>query len=154
MARASYFRPCIEAMEGYVPGAQPRGRAYIKLNANENPYPPSPRVLEALHAAASDGLRLYPDAMATALREKALSIKWNLYLAQDDFAMAMGTCKAFSLLYPESPLVDNALMGIGKIFLKRREYKDAIQVFRPDRSNDHHSSPSSCINFCISSSSL
>ena len=74
MARASYFRPCIEAMEGYVPGAQPRGRAYIKLNANENPYPPSPRVLEALHAAASDGLRLYPDAMATALREKIAAL--------------------------------------------------------------------------------
>ncbi len=69
-------------------------------------------------------------AIPTALREKAFNIKWNLYLAQDDFGSAMGTCKAFSRLYPESSLVDNALMGIGKIFLKKKEYEDAIQVFR------------------------
>lgn len=69
-------------------------------------------------------------AIPTALREKAFSIKWNLYLAQDDFARAMGTCRAFSRLYPESSLVDNALMGIGKIFLKKKEYEDAIQVLR------------------------
>lgn len=70
MPQTSYFRPCIDAMEGYVPGAQPPGRTYIKLNANENPYPPSPHVLEALHGAVNDGLRLYPDAMATVLRER------------------------------------------------------------------------------------
>jgi histidinol-phosphate aminotransferase len=69
MKRTSYFRPCIERMEGYVPGAQ-LGGDYLKLNANENPYPPSPRVLEALRNGANDILRLYPDAMATPLREK------------------------------------------------------------------------------------
>ena len=41
-------RRCIQAMEGYVPGKQPTGGAYMKLNTNENPYPPSPQVLEAL----------------------------------------------------------------------------------------------------------
>jgi len=65
-----YFRACVERMEGYVPGAQPRGPVFAKLNANENPYPPSPRVLEALRKAASDDLRLYPDALATDLRER------------------------------------------------------------------------------------
>ena len=74
MAKPSYFRPCVERMEGYTPGAQPRGRVFHKLNANENPYPPSPRVREALHAALDDGLRLYPDAMATALREKIAAL--------------------------------------------------------------------------------
>ena len=74
MARSSYFRPCIDAMEGYVPGAQPRGRTYVKLNANENPFPTSPRVIEALHAAVSDRLRLYPDAMATELRERIAAL--------------------------------------------------------------------------------
>ncbi len=69
-------------------------------------------------------------AIPATLRERAFNIKWNLYLAQDDFASAMGTCRAFSKLYPESSLVDNALMGIGKIFLKKKEYEDAIQVFR------------------------
>ena len=65
-----YFRECIERMEGYVPGAQPRGPIFAKLNANENPYPPSPKVLEALRKAACDDLRLYPDALATELRER------------------------------------------------------------------------------------
>jgi len=70
MATPSYFRPCIERMEGYVPGAQPSGRVFAKLNANENPYPPSPRVLEALRATASEGLRLYPDSLARPLRAR------------------------------------------------------------------------------------
>jgi len=70
MSKRSYFRPCIERMSGYTPGAQPPGPVYAKLNANENPYPPSPKVLEALRAAANDTLRLYPDAMATPLRER------------------------------------------------------------------------------------
>ena len=70
MTQPSYFRPCIDRMEGYVPGAQPPGRIYAKLNANENPYPPSPKVLAALRDTASEALRLYPDSMASALRER------------------------------------------------------------------------------------
>ncbi len=45
----------------YVPGEQPQGRTFIKLNTNECPYPPSPKVLEAIQSAADDRLRLYPD---------------------------------------------------------------------------------------------
>jgi histidinol-phosphate aminotransferase len=70
MSDAVTFRPCIEQMAGYVPGAQPRGEVWAKLNANENPYPPSPKVLAALRATVGADLRLYPDAMATPLREK------------------------------------------------------------------------------------
>ncbi len=66
-----FFRPVVESMEGYVPGEQPQDRRYIKLNTNENPYPPSPRVLEALRRAVTDDLRLYPDPVATELRQKA-----------------------------------------------------------------------------------
>jgi histidinol-phosphate aminotransferase len=65
-------RPSIRGMAGYVPGEQPRGGAFIKLNTNENPYPPSPRVLEALHAALTgDRLRKYPDPAGTAFRQTA-----------------------------------------------------------------------------------
>ena len=45
----------------YTPGEQPRDRTFIKLNTNECPYPPSPKAVEAIRAAAGDGLRLYPD---------------------------------------------------------------------------------------------
>jgi histidinol-phosphate aminotransferase len=57
-------------MHGYVPGEQPKVVGLIKLNTNENPYPPSPRVLEAIRATAADSLRLYPDPSCAALREK------------------------------------------------------------------------------------
>ena len=49
----SYFRPEIEAMAGYVPGEQPQGGEFIKLNTNENPYPPSPAVAAAIEEAAA-----------------------------------------------------------------------------------------------------
>lgn len=52
----------------YVPGEQPQGRKFIKLNTNENPYPPSRMVLQAIQDAAAD-LRLYPDPSCKALRE-------------------------------------------------------------------------------------
>lgn len=61
----SYFRPAIEAMTGYVPGEQPRpGTKIIKLNTNENPYPPSPKALEVLRSLDSEWLRRYPDPFA------------------------------------------------------------------------------------------
>ncbi len=53
----------------YVPGEQPRIPNLVKLNTNENPYPPSPRALAAIADAARQGLQLYPDPESTALRE-------------------------------------------------------------------------------------
>src|SRR6266568_586476 len=65
-------RPNIRAMAGYTPGEQPRDGAFIKLNTNENPYPPSPRVLEAIRAALTgDRLRKYPDPVGSAFRQTA-----------------------------------------------------------------------------------
>jgi histidinol-phosphate aminotransferase len=61
----SYFRPAIDAMTGYVPGEQPKsGIKVIKLNTNENPYPPSPKAIAALQNIDSDSLRRYPDPFA------------------------------------------------------------------------------------------
>jgi histidinol-phosphate aminotransferase len=63
-------RPLVEKLKPYVPGEQPRIKGLIKLNTNENPYPPSPAVLEAVRTAIDGRLRLYPDPTARALREK------------------------------------------------------------------------------------
>ena len=70
----SYFRPNISSMTGYVPGEQPRDAGIIKLNTNENPYPPSPRVYAALRKAINGSLRLYPEPLGDALRSAAADI--------------------------------------------------------------------------------
>ena len=61
----------------YTPGEQPRERKWIKLNTNENPYPPSQKALAAIREAAGEGLRLYPDPDCTSLRE-ALAATFDL----------------------------------------------------------------------------
>ena len=57
-------------MRGYIPGEQPQDSGYIKLNTNENPYPPPPAVLTRLRDACNGDLRLYPDPDAHVLRAK------------------------------------------------------------------------------------
>ena len=63
-----FFSPVVERLVPYVPGEQPKLQNLLKLNTNENPYPPSPRVIVAITQAAQQGLQLYPDPQATALR--------------------------------------------------------------------------------------
>lgn len=70
----SWFRPNIERMQGYTPGEQPQVKGFIKLNTNESPYPPSPRVLKALRATADKAVRLYPDPMANLVRRAASGV--------------------------------------------------------------------------------
>jgi histidinol-phosphate aminotransferase len=72
----SFIRPEIEAMAGYAPGEQPQDGAFIKLNTNENPYPPSPAVAEAVRETLPR-LKKYPDPMAGAFRRKAAEL-WGV----------------------------------------------------------------------------
>lgn len=67
----SLCSPALASLAPYVPGEQPAGTELIKLNTNENPFPPSPAVAEALHAAAEavSSLRLYPDPESQQLRQ-------------------------------------------------------------------------------------
>ena len=65
------FRRNVARMRGYVPGEQPKDGGFVKLNTNENPYPPSPAVLEAVAREAGASLRLYPDPESTRLRQQA-----------------------------------------------------------------------------------
>ncbi|MDR0584913.1 MAG: aminotransferase class I/II-fold pyridoxal phosphate-dependent enzyme [Treponema sp.] len=66
-----YWNSRTKNLKPYIPGEQPGDRRFIKLNTNENPYPPSPEVIKAVQKAAGDRLRLYPDPACTEFREAA-----------------------------------------------------------------------------------
>ena len=69
-----FLNPDIERMTAYVPGEQPRDKAYIKLNTNENPYPPAPSVVAAMNPGEIEDLRLYSDPTAKRLKEKLAAL--------------------------------------------------------------------------------
>lgn len=69
MKPLSFVRPSVWKLRAYVPGEQPNIKGLIKLNTNENPYPPAPKVLQAVRAAVDGRLRLYPNPTAQPLRE-------------------------------------------------------------------------------------
>src|SRR5438105_5691684 len=70
-----FIRPTVRQMEGYTPGEQPLpGERVVKLNTNENPFPPSPRVMQALRAIESEMLRRYPNPRADNFRKAAAQV--------------------------------------------------------------------------------
>ncbi len=81
-------RPAIERLVAYVPGEQPKIPGLIKLNTNENPYPPAPEVIEAARAAADERMRIYPDPASHDLREE---IARRNGLALDQVIMGNGS---------------------------------------------------------------
>ena len=70
----SFIRKSVQELEAYAPGEQPQVAGLIKLNTNENPYPPSPAVARALRDFAADSLRLYPDPVCAALRARIAAL--------------------------------------------------------------------------------
>jgi histidinol-phosphate/aromatic aminotransferase/cobyric acid decarboxylase-like protein len=64
---SKYWNSLTHRIEPYTPGEQPKDKQYIKLNTNENPYPPSPKVTAAISTALNGDLRLYPDPNANEL---------------------------------------------------------------------------------------
>ena len=70
-----FVRPIVRQMEGYTPGEQPAaGERVVKLNTNENPFPPSPKVMQAIVQIEPEQLRRYPNATADAFRAAAAPI--------------------------------------------------------------------------------
>ena len=82
------WSPVIAGLSPYVPGEQPKVADLIKLNTNENPYPPSPAALEAIREATAAGLRLYPDPDSTALK---LAIAETLGLSSAEVFVGNGS---------------------------------------------------------------
>jgi len=70
---SKYWSQFVDRLEPYVPGEQPKVDNLIKLNTNENPYPPSPKVAQAISSQEVDKLRLYPDPNSTALKSAIAS---------------------------------------------------------------------------------
>src|SRR5688572_25683462 len=102
-------RPNVRAMAGYTPGEQPRDGEYVKLNTNENPYPPSPRVFEAIREALTgDRLRKYPDPLGSAFREAAAGV---LRVGPDQILIGNGSDDVLTILtralVPEGGLVSS-----------------------------------------------
>lgn len=92
----SYFRSAVDATTGYIPGEQPRpGTPIIKLNTNENPYPPSPLVMAALRNLGSEYLRRYPDPFA---REFCQTVSDALDVPTDWLIVGNGSDDLLNLL--------------------------------------------------------
>jgi len=71
---SKFMNPALQALEAYTPGEQPRDMKYIKLNTNENPYPPAPSVIAAVTAEEVGKLRLYSDPTCKGLKDKLAAL--------------------------------------------------------------------------------
>ncbi len=90
-------------MKGYTPGEQPKGLSSVKLNTNENPYPPSATVLKALRESADSRLRLYPEPTADTLRKRLSQVyRWPL----EGILVGNGSDEILTLLF-------HAILGKG-----------------------------------------
>jgi histidinol-phosphate aminotransferase len=69
-----YFRENIEKVKGYEPGFQPKETDILKLNTNENPYPPTPAVMKVLAEISTEQLRRYPDPVGNEFRQAAAEV--------------------------------------------------------------------------------
>jgi histidinol-phosphate aminotransferase len=102
-----FWSPIVQSLSPYVPGEQPKRQdGIVKLNTNENPYPPSPRVLTAI-ATATERLRLYPDPRATVLRE-AIAARCNV--SPEEVFVGNGSDEVLAHAFPallkhEAPLL-------------------------------------------------
>jgi histidinol-phosphate aminotransferase len=102
-----YWSNIARNIQPYIPGEQPKDRQYIKLNTNENPYPPSERVIQAMKKAANENLRLYPDPECYELRE-VLANHFNLGIDNVYIGNGSDELLAFSFMAffnPDKPIL-------------------------------------------------
>jgi histidinol-phosphate/aromatic aminotransferase/cobyric acid decarboxylase-like protein len=123
------IRPLIRQFQPYVPGEQPQTPGLTKLNTNENPYPPAPKVLDAVRKASDQGLRLYPNPTAKLLREKLANLHGcgpeNIIVGNgSDELLALAT-RAF---------VEPRPSGVPSISRRASHPRSTIQYFTPSYS--------------------
>ena len=119
-----WIRSHIDSLEPYTPGEQPKGDRIIKLNTNENPYGPSPRVCGAVKAAVTDQLRLYPHPTADPLRERLAD--WHA-CATDQVIVGNGSDELLAL-------ATRAFVTPRDVANGRNNGRQTIQYFTPSYS--------------------
>lgn len=122
----------------YVAGEQPHDKKYIKLNTNENPYPPSERVKQAISQASNTELRLYPDPQCTELR-KVLAKKegvapQNIFCGNGSDEVLFTACAAFFRGF--SPALADITYSFYPVFCKLLGIAPATVKLKPDYSID------------------
>ena len=93
---SQFWSDFVQRLEPYVPGEQPKILDLIKLNTNENPYPPSPKVREVLNAEVVNNLRLYPDPNSTALKA---AVAEQCQVAADQVFVGNGSDEVLGLAF-------------------------------------------------------
>jgi histidinol-phosphate aminotransferase len=130
-APKTLIRPLIRNLHPYVPGEQPKIKGLIKLNTNENPFPPSPRVLSAIKKAADGRLRLYPNPTAQLLREKLAKLHRckpeNIIVGNGSDELLAMVVRCF--VEPKGPLTPALSPSDGE-----RESRTLVQFFEPSYS--------------------
>ena len=132
------IRPLIRGLHAYVPGEQPQIKGLIKLNTNENPYPPSPTVLNAVKAAVDGQLRLYPNPTAQPLREKLAKVHGckpeNIIIGNGSDELLAMAARAF--VEPVAAFVRRRLVDKKSAALSRAQLQSQslIQFFTPSYS--------------------
>ena len=138
--RNSLVRPLVRRLHPYVPGEQPKIKGLIKLNTNENPYPPSPRVLRTVKAAVDGRLRLYPNPTAERLREKLAKLHGckveNIIVGNGSDELLAMAVRCFV-----EPLAERGLQAASRSDAQRRGsgvnaalQKGTVQYFHPSYS--------------------
>jgi histidinol-phosphate aminotransferase len=122
------IRPLVRQLHAYVPGEQPKIRGLIKLNTNENPYPPAPAVLKKIRAAVDGRLRLYPNPAADKLRAKLARLH---HCEPENIIVGNGSDEVLALavrtfVEPAEP--------VGSIKRKAKKSAATVQYFTPSYS--------------------
>lgn len=97
----------VHELTPYVPGEQPKGTGLVKLNTNENPYGPSPRVLAAITAALNEDLRLYPDPTSSALRT---TVADYYHLSPDQVFVGNGSDEVLAFVFQALLIHDRPIL--------------------------------------------
>jgi TolA-binding protein len=125
------FDPIVKAKKNLVEGTAylELGRIFSSMGLRKGAAEKCDLGLDLVESVVRSSTRR-GSQIPSSLREEAFRLKWQLEICKEDYASAIATCRVFSRLFPSSPFVDQALLGIGTIKLEKKDFNGAIGVFR------------------------